>query len=708
MLAALVVCSALVRIWVNRGFEGPHQLCDEYIYAGIARRFATTGHLDLAGGPSAGGSLLYPALIAPAWLAHKMSTVYGLAKGINAVLISLTAVPVYLWARRVVSPWWALLAAGLVLVQTGLVLSGMLMSESASLPAFMFALFAIGLAVERGTLWTQALVVVALGLAYGVRAQALVLVVILPFALLLALLLDVRAGVPRSAALRKLRGFWPLAAVEALAVLAFLANSGFSPSRAIGFYRRIASTHYDPASVALWTARHAGEAVLAVGVAPACAFLVLVALSLTRGLPRPADRAFVATAAASSFMFLLQTGAYASAFNSQILERYSQYAFPPILIGFVLWLASGLPRPRLETMFATTATLALVAVVLVGGLVRPGNTPEPVAWSLTLHLFRRVPDHVPGGLLSARILLFALAGLVAVLFALAPARFLRAALPAGVAALSLLASHAAYANLVANTRAWPNWTGPNRSWIDQRIGTSPGRAGFLYVPNPSVLSSSTVLVNTEFWNRSIGRVYSLGAQEWCPLRVDTLRIDRRSGALVDARARESVNTRALVTDRGLSIAGTRLAAGGPTAQPLAVYRPAGALRLKSKAVGVYADGWTGSDASFLTYWLPEPKPKWVGVTLSRAGWTGGDKPGKVTLTLKRLGDPSSIRARRSWVAHSGRSRTFRLPAPKPPFEVAIQVSPTFAPSEFGAADTRELGVQVGISYPAGRARRSAG
>src|SRR4029079_13740631 len=108
-------------------------------------------------------------LIAPPWRAHEMSTFYGLAKAINAVLISLTAVPVYLWARRVVSPWWALLAAGLVLVQTGLVLSGMRMSESASLPAFMFALFAIGIAVERGTLWTQALVLVALGVAYGVR-----------------------------------------------------------------------------------------------------------------------------------------------------------------------------------------------------------------------------------------------------------------------------------------------------------------------------------------------------------------------------------------------------------------------------------------------------------------------------------------------------------------------------------------------------------
>ncbi len=693
---ALVASSALVRVWVNRGFEGPQLLCDEYIYAGIARRFATTGHLDLGGGPSAGGSLLYPALIAPAWLAHKMSTVYELAKAINATLVSLTAVPVYLWARRVVSPWWALLAVGLVLIQTGLVLSGMLMSESASIPAFMLALFAIGIAVERPTPWAQAVVVVAVAVAYGVRAQGLVLLAILPTAVLLAFLLDLRAGVPRSEALRKLRRYWPLVSVLAVAVFAFLANSGFSPSRSIGFYRRVATTHYDPLSVALWTARHAGEAVLAVGVAPACAFLLLLATALTRGLPGRAERAFVATAAASVLLFLLQTGAYASAFNSQILERYSLYAFPPLLIAFVLWLARGLPRPRPETLFATISALALVSLILFGALLRPDNAAEPVFASLTLHLFRRVPQHTPGGLISARILLFAVAALVALLFARAPARFLRAALPAGVAALLLLASHAAYGSLVSSTRSWPNSTGPIRSWIDQQIGTSAGKAAYLYVSNPSVRASSTVLVNTQFWNRSLGDIYSLGDKELCPLRIHTLEVDERTGALVDS-AHDSVQPRAIVTDRGLAVAGKQVATGGSITQPLAIYKPAEALRLASQFVGVYSDGWTGSDASLTRYWFPTPRPRWMNVTLSRKAWIGPDKPGLVTLTLRRF-IGSSLLVRRRWVARSGRSRSFQLPIPRPSFRLAVHVAPTFSPSEFGLADTRQLGVQLKVSY----------
>jgi hypothetical protein len=88
----------------------------------------------------------------------------------------------------------------------------------------------------------------------------------------------------------------------------------------------------------------------------------------------------------------------------------------------------------------------------------------------------------------------------------------------------------------------------------------------------------------------------------------------------------------------------------------------------------------------------------MNVSLSRAGWIGGDKPGLVTLTLRRLVGPSSTLARRRWVAHSGRSKSFQLLTPQPPFEVAVHVAPTFSPSEFGSEDPRQLGVQVGISY----------
>jgi hypothetical protein len=58
-------------------------------------------------------------------------------------------------------------------------------------------------------------------------------------------------------------------------------------------------------------------------------------------------------------------------------------------------------------------------------------------------------------------------------------------------------------------------------------------------------------------------------------------------------------------------------------------------------------------------------------------------------------------AQRNWVIHSGAERVFRLPAPAPPYRAEVRVNPTFTPSAYGSADTRQLGAQVTFR-PAGR------
>jgi hypothetical protein len=705
-LTGLVACSAVVRVLTNRSFQGPQLLCDEYIYADIARHFATTGNLGFGsgfgsngfgGGPTGGGSLFYPLLIAPAWLAHRMSTVFGLAKAINAVIVSLTAVPVYLWARRTVSPAWALVAAGLVLLMTGFVLSGMLMSENAALPVFVLALFAIGLAVEEPTLPRQGFVLVGLILAYAVRTQGLVLVAILPAALLLDAVLDLRAGLPRSEPVRRLWRLAPLGGALALALLFYLARSGFSPGHAIGFYRAVATTHYDLSAVLVWTARYAGEAALALGVAPFFALVLLLLTGLTRGFARREERAFVATATAAVAGFLVQAGMYSSAFNPSIIERYSMYAFPPLVIALVVLLAGQRLRPLPETLAAATLTLSFVSVILFSHFLEP-ELPSPSVFArLTLYFFTRIPQHVPGGLDAARVLLLLLAAAAVGICAFAPIKIARVVLPAGTALLLLLASHSAHAYLAANTRTWIDTTGPVRSWIDDAIGTAAGSADYLYVPNPTMETSSTVLVNTRFWNRSIGNVYTLGGEEICPLRLDPLRVDDQTGAIVADDASARPRRAYLVTDRGLAIAGRLVASGGSTAQPLAVYRPARPLRLASRLEGVYADGWTGADASFFQYWLPRPNASHVDVSLSRIAWSGPDVPATVKVSVRALHGSRRVIARAYWVAHSGAAKTLRLRAPSPPFEVAVHVAPTFSPAQFGSGDSRQLGVQLAIS-----------
>jgi len=699
-LCALVAGSAIFRFWSNRGFEAPQLYCDEYIYAGIARSFATTGHLHYVRGPAAGGALLYPVLIAPAWLAHTMTTTFELVKAINATVISLTAIPVYLWARRVVSPWWSFVAAVLVLLITPLVLSGMVMSESAALPAFTLAVFAIGVAIESPTPWRQGFVVVTLVLAYGARAQGLVLLAILPTALLLDLLLELRAGAPRADVARRARRFAPLGAVVAIGALGYLARSHFSLPRAFGLYQRIATAHYDPLEVLLWTARHAGEAVLALGVAPFCALLLLLLRGLSGRLAGRAERALVATASAAVFWFLLQAGMYAATFNPQIHERYAMYAFPPLLVALAVCLGQSFERPLAETLAAVVFSLTLAGFIIFSVFVRPERDPAGTAFtSLTLHFFTRIPEHLPGGLGPARLILFLLAAAVALFFAFAPARLARVLVPTAVGLLLVLASRSAHVILVANTQGWAGANGPVRSWVDDQVGSSPGTVSYFYAPSTSWYTSSTVLENTQFWNRSIDPVYTLGAPQLCPRPLRTVRLDERTGVLVDEHDRGALREPYLATESTVAIAGKVVASGGSATQPLTIYRPALPLRVNSRVTGVFADGWTGPDASYFVYRSPLPRPGRVDISLSRIGWTGPDVPGKVTVTLRPLGPGSrASTARGRWVAHTGQTKVLHLPAPAPPFKVSVHVAPTFSPARFGLADPRELGVQIAFSH----------
>ena len=138
-VAALVVAAAATRTVLNRRFAAPVVLCDEFIYSNLAKNLAEHGHFLLRGTPKH-QSYLYPLLLAPAWFAHSMSTTYALAKGITASAMALTPIPVYLWARRLVTPIHALLAAALTLLLPALFYSGVLMTEGPFLPAFVLAL----------------------------------------------------------------------------------------------------------------------------------------------------------------------------------------------------------------------------------------------------------------------------------------------------------------------------------------------------------------------------------------------------------------------------------------------------------------------------------------------------------------------------------------------------------------------------------------
>src|SRR5262249_24777832 len=123
-LAGLVVASAAFRCALPRRIAAPWIMVDELIYSQLATSFASTRHFLGRDHQTAAYGFVYPVLISPAWaLFHAVPTAYAAAKAIDSLLVSLTAIPTYFLARRVVGPWPALGAAALALAVPSMVYS---------------------------------------------------------------------------------------------------------------------------------------------------------------------------------------------------------------------------------------------------------------------------------------------------------------------------------------------------------------------------------------------------------------------------------------------------------------------------------------------------------------------------------------------------------------------------------------------------------
>ena len=78
-------------------------MIDEIVYSELAKSFAAHGQFLVRGVPSHGYGFVYPVAdrARVAALRRRSRDAYAAAKAINAVVMSLAAVPAYLLARRV-------------------------------------------------------------------------------------------------------------------------------------------------------------------------------------------------------------------------------------------------------------------------------------------------------------------------------------------------------------------------------------------------------------------------------------------------------------------------------------------------------------------------------------------------------------------------------------------------------------------------------
>lgn len=683
-LSLLVAVSAVIRSALAFGDPSPWIFSDELLFSELAKSLAATGHFAIRENAGSGGfGVVYPALISPAWaLFQKVPTAYEVAKGINAVVMSLAAVPVYLLARRLVGSALALGAAVLALALPGMVYTSTIMTENAFYPVFLFWVLAVVLALERPTVLRQLAAVGVTFLAYMTRNQAAVLVPALVTAIVLLVLLEASSDERgfAAAAGRRAAAFAATWATLLAGVGVFFAvevgSKGKTVSSAVlGGYSVLTESSYSVHETARWFLYHLGELDLAVGVLPFAAFVFFVAVALRRTPPSRQARVFAAVALSACFWLTLAVAAFATTpYGHQILERNLFYVEPLFMVALVAWAGGILPRAP-----SLTAVAGLIAATLAG--VVPYDsflTPNEVANAFgILPLWRAVirgfvaPSH-----LSEVVILAALAaGLV---FVLLPRRALLVAPALVLVYLSFANSPVEGRISQASSESRHGGVQVRRDWIDQAVGTTKPRVAAIWSGAPGL--NFVTLWDNEFFNRSVGPVYNLhGAPDGLP--QETITIDPNN--FLRHTNGTAVRAAYVLTDASLQVAGPTVASDPGLGMTL--YRVGGPVRVVGQTQGISPDKWSGPSVHYTRY------PCLRGtLSVTLAGYRPLQAhPVTVVAT-------SSTRKLGRIVVPPGARRTLNVPlSPERGYcLVNFSISPTVVPAEvLGNKDTRELGLR---------------
>ena len=681
-LAGLVAVSAAVRFVLSRSSPAPWIFVDELIYSELAKGIASGEGLTIRDVPSGGAyGVVYPVLLAPAYAVFdSLPHAYAAAKATNAVVMSLAAVPAYLLARRLVGQWLALAVAALTVAVPSMAYTGTLMTENAFYPAFLAAVLAIVLTLERPTPARQLWALAFIAAAFLVRVQAVALVAALVTAIVLLALVELRADGERirpRELLRWLDAFrvtWLfLGAGVALLVLVQLAR-GRPVTEILGAYRAAGRVGYSFGDVARWFLYHVAELDLYVAVLPFAAFLLVAVGALSRGETSRRLRIYGAVALPTAFWVTLLVATFASQPSvSRIEERNMFYLAPLLLLALAVWVERG---HRLTWQ-------VVAAVVLAAGL--PGVIPytrfiNPSAVSDTFALLPwwNLQDSVISGS-QVRPVVIVVAACLGAFFLFVP-RKLALAAPTLVLVVFALSAQPV-ADRIEASSVGSLYTGirsVEREWIDEAL---PEGASAAFVWSGS--TSAYVPWLTEFFNRAVGPIYDLAAPLPGNLPETSLTIEEPSGRLLDGDGR-AVPAEYALSDGSVPLAGEPVA--GDSELGVTLYRVGGPLVVTARVQGLHpSDTWSGPE---LTY--------------TRLGCAGGRLLVTLTSDPHLFTRPQTVTAfvggrevARTSVAPDETDRLLAVPltARAGRCEVRFAVSPTAVPAEVvGGPDTRELGI----------------
>ena len=536
-LGGLVLLSICVRFLLGLFVPAPWIFADELRYSELAKSFASTGHFATRDVPGLGLGPLYPVLIAPAWAAFSdVPQAYVVAKAINSVLMSLAAVPTYLLARRLLPRSWSLVAAGLAVAVPSTVYAGTIMTENVFYPLFVAASLGIVAALERPSARRQLGVLALIGLAFLARSQAIALLAAFATAIVAVAATDAREGDRVRAFMRGIRRFLPtwIALVGGLvALVGWQSLRGRPLAAALRDNQTIFYQHYSLGAVAKWFAYHLAELDLYVGLLPFAAFLILGTYSLSRTDRRL--RVFALASLSILFWLLVVVAFYTSALTaydphavSHVEDRYTFYAVPLLVIALLAWVSGRMPGSSRLAAAAAGASALLILVLPLDDLIQNNAVPDALAflpWVVTNGEGMIVAR--PHAELFLGVLTFALALLF---YRLKPP------LMRGLSPLLVLL-YLATTLVVAERWYYAEGSvavasGPDKAWIDHAL--APGEET---VAIWSGVAGSHLLMESEFFNRKVGQIYSLREPTWAGLPEQKLAVNRRTGLIVDGNGK---------------------------------------------------------------------------------------------------------------------------------------------------------------------------
>jgi hypothetical protein len=353
-----------------------------------------------------------------------------------------------------------------------------------------------------------------------------------------------------------------------------------------------------------------------------------------------------------------------------------------LVLALVAWLGRGAPRPVVPTALAVVVPVLLLLPLPLGRLLNVSITSD----TFGLIPLLRLSNFFSGGepLVKKLVIVGGIVG--SALFAFVPRRYASPVLIGAVAAFFVLVSYSVRGSLRDYSHGIAAATGvlSDPTWVDDRVG--PQNVSVFFGNTADPFTEAVALWENEFWNKQLGRVYTLGFSE--PAAYPETKVAAPGGRLTAAGAApELQRTPYMLTSSNSDLAGREVAEHGS----FSLYRLQLPPRIATSVAGVYADGWSGADASFSDF--TATRPARVRVMVSRPPLAGKEVPGRVSVSVT----PAFGRPPKPFLIRGGKTKILVVRTPGRPYAVHIHVDPTFSPSQFGYPDTRQLGARVSFA-----------